>query len=1458
MKPLPPGDPDLRSHPMRSKLLSLSLVQSVLQASPHVLATDAWPLFARGGGEDRTMVQAVKQYLCVGLARNLASAVPQVYDASLDIFVRVAASSVRGSLKKELSVLFTELLLPILESKPPTSVTYHQRLSLLRHLGRLLSSPEGPRLLVEIYLNYDCDPEASGRENVWERMVSALARVVNRTESGAAGTPTSSTPTDKRPPGSGEQAFISTQHLAQLSKTEVSQLYSSKGDAAELRRRALEVLVTGVLGGLAEWVRSRRAEEDAREAESGGPGTPRAGAEDDEEPAAGQPPAADVPSVFEQSMRRKMLAQEGVRRFNWKPKKGVGMLLETGMVPSSDPKEIARFLLRAEGVDKRVLGEYLGEGDEEHIAIMHAFVDGMEFAGMRFVDALREFLQSFRLPGEAQKIDRFMLKFAERYLANNPGKFGSADTAYVLAYSVVMLNTDLHNPQIKKHMTKQEFIRNNRGIDEGKDLDQDFLETIYDEIASNEIRMKEEHENKPAAPEPPALGLDLLSLVPVARKRAPAPSLASEQMAQKTEGVLFKLLRGRKKKAAAVLAESASRNSIEAVGDRAGVSNVWFRASHHEHVRGMFEVVWMPVLTAVSGPLQETEDPDQLQLCLEGLRLSIRLSCEFPEMELERRAFVSTLSRFTQLANLGEIRPKNIEAIKLLLEIALAEGNFLGESWRDVAACISQLDRLALLGGGGAGDEGIKRIMSRSSISAGSGDAKAGKAVLEKAALETATPDMTVAIDRIFSGSVQLSGSAINDFYRALCAVSWDEIQSSSSWEHPRMYSLQRLVEMSYYNMNRIRMEWTNLWAILGDHLNQVGCHPNPNVGFFAIDKLHQLAMKFMDLDELPYFKFQKDFLRPYDYILGNNPDQGIKDMVLRCIHQLIQSKSRNMKSGWRTVFSALSRAGRDKSESVVNYSFEIVRALHTSFFDTVVANQAAPELINSLVEFCKNPRYEKISLQATEILKATVPRIADIAVAESARVRRIWEEEQAAGGEAETATATKQRKEDPMLKYWFPILFGLYEIVMTCELEVRTRALNYLFETLREYGGTFQQDFWEVVCRGVLFPIFDDLRMSKSETTKFGNREDMSIWLSTTLIKALHEFVALFDVFYEPLSFMMDGLLDLLALCVTQENEALARIGAGCIQQFVETNAAKFDAEAWDKVCGAFGRLFQATTPAGLFQLREQAMTFAPGLPLDRNIREEEGSKGLEQQSLKPGQSTSEQQQPDTPPESPEDLPVGGTGPASTQERPPISKKEFQQTISKCVIQLLLIQTLHETLTRNPVVYGNIPTASYLALLDCFERSFQFAKRFNNDLELRLALYRAGYMQQLPNLLKQETTAASCYAAGLLKIFVDSGRGAAMQAMVEQRVAPLASDIFEQFNGFDPETKKRNIAAWKPVIVMFLNSIALFDDEQFARHIPVFYTLFVNTLLRDITPDIRQALHAVLLRVGDYIFGKE
>lgn len=116
-----------------------------------------------------------------------------------------------------------------------------------------------------------------------------------------------------------------------------------------------------------------------------------------------------------------------------------------------------------------------------------------EFAGKSLDGALRVLMMQFRLPGEAQQIDRILEKFAARYHEKNPGVFLSSDTAYVLSFSIIMLNTDLHNQSITpdKKMTLEQFIRNNRGINQGKDMPKEILEGLYNSVRDDEIRMDE-------------------------------------------------------------------------------------------------------------------------------------------------------------------------------------------------------------------------------------------------------------------------------------------------------------------------------------------------------------------------------------------------------------------------------------------------------------------------------------------------------------------------------------------------------------------------------------------------------------------------------------------------------------------------------------------------------------------------------------------------------------------------------------------------------------------------------------------------------------------------------------------------------------------------------------------------------------------------------------------------------
>lgn len=303
----------------------------------------------------------------------------------------------------------------------------------------------------------------------------------------------------------------------------------------------------------------------------------------------------------------------------------------------------------------------------------------------------------------------------------------------------------------------------------------------------------------------------------------------------------------------------------------------------------------MSFLSGLSGAAQDSHETEMIRLCMEGLKLAIRVACFF-DLQTPRIAFVSALAKFTHLNNLSEMKSKNVEALKVLLEVAQTEGNLLKGSWRDVLTCISQLERFQLISSGV--DEGSVPDVTKGRIIHPDSEAKPRSSMqstrparsrpraitnthyVAEVAEESRSREVVIAVDKIFANTSKLNGEAIVDFVRALSEVSWQEIQSSGQSEHPRMFSLQKLVEISYYNMGRIRVEWSNLWNILGEHFNQVGCHSNTSVVFFALDSLRQLSMRFLEIEELPHFKFQKDFLKPFEHVMANNTVVPVKDMV--------------------------------------------------------------------------------------------------------------------------------------------------------------------------------------------------------------------------------------------------------------------------------------------------------------------------------------------------------------------------------------------------------------------------------------------------------------------------------------------------------------------------------------------------------------------------------------------------
>lgn len=1395
MKPLSDGPPDAKSHELRSKILSLQLLLSILQNAGSVFQTN------------EMFINAIKQYLCVALSKNGVSSIPHVFELSLAIFLTLL-SNFKQHLKMQIEVFFKEIFLYILES--PTS-SFEHKWMVIQALTRICADAQ---CVVDIYVNYDCDLSLA---NIFERLINDLSKIAQ-----------------------GRQAI---------------ELGATQNQEKNMRIKGLECLVS-ILKCMVEWSKdlyvnpqslsNLGAESNVETDSDSGKGTIASydstnsinstgmSASTSGTPIGPTPP--DNLEEFEVRKQQKDIWENGIEMFNKKPKKGIIYLQEQSLLGKS-VEDIAEFFHNDDRIDKHVLGDFLGESDKFSKEVMYAYIDLFNFNGIDFVPALRKFLEGFRLPGEAQKIDRLMEKFASRYCECNPnlGLFASADTAYVLAYSIIMLTTDLHSTQVRHKMTKAQYIRMNRGINDSRDLPEEYLSAIYDEIADNEIKMRVTS-NRPGKSTSNVLN---------ERQRRLLYNMEMEHMAQ----------------AAKALMESVSH-----------VMSNFTSATHLEHVRPMFKLAWTPFLAAFSVGLQDCDDQNIATFCLDGIRCAIRITCIF-HMELERDAYVQALSRFTLLSAtspITEMKAKNIDTIKTLISVAHTDGNYLGKSWLEILKCISQLELAQLIGtfvktryingpssgssqatGGHPIEAFDPEVIARN----GRMDPKAMQSLQESMG-ETRSQSVVVAVDRIFTGSVKLDGDAIVEFVRALCAVSMDELANVG---HPRMFSLQKIVEISYYNMGRIRLQWSRIWHVIGDHFNKIGCYPNEEIALFAVDSLRQLSTKFLEKGEFANFRFQKDFLRPFEYIMKKNRSLTIRDMVVRCVAQMVNSQPQNIRSGWKNIFSVFHLAASDHDEGTVELAFQttgkIISSIFEKYFNAVI--DSFQDAVKCLSEFACNAAFPDTSMEAIRLIRHCAKFVAD-------RPQILQEH---TGDQEQLANVSEQDR--LWVRGWFPVLFELSCIINRCKLDVRTRGLTVMFEILKTYGDTFLQHWWNDIFK-IVFRIFDNMKLPESQYEK-------SEWMTTTCNHALYAIVDVFTQYYEVLSGVLsEQLYEQLRWCVQQDNEQLARSGTNCLENLVISNGYKFSADAWTSTCQCINDIFHATLPHSLLTWKPDQVQLShenvanhddhkPGEELESESIHSDGGGSMMQrrgsdQSLV---SSSSQDNRDR----------------KIQSRKVFSDHElFNSLLIKCVVQLELIQTIDNivffpttsrkedaenqaaaqadakeiavdlTPKEDQGMFPYLRSDQLFQLLDCLLESHNFAKTFNSNQEQRSLLWKAGFKGKMkPNLMKQETQSLACAVRILFRMYTDDLRADYFQ-QVQEKLIRVGKDALSYFVSLQSDSHRD---AWSSLILLFLTKILKLNNEKFQVHASEYFVYLCEIILVDLKPELRAILRKFFLRAG-------
>ncbi|XP_057711268.1 IQ motif and SEC7 domain-containing protein 3 isoform X2 [Corythoichthys intestinalis] len=230
-------------------------------------------------------------------------------------------------------------------------------------------------------------------------------------------------------------------------------------------------------------------------------------------------PASCKSPTLSTDVMRKRLYRIGLNLFNVNPDKGLQFLISRGFIPDT-PIGVAHFLLQRKGLSRQMIGEFLGNSKKPfNRDVLDCVVDEMDFSGMELDDALRKFQAHIRVQGEAQKVERLIEAFSQRYCMCNPDvvqQFHNPDTIFILAFAIILLNTDMYSPNIKpdRKMLLEDFIRNLRGVDDGADIPRDMVVGIYERIQMRELRSNEDHVTYVSKVEQSIVGMKTVLSVP--------------------------------------------------------------------------------------------------------------------------------------------------------------------------------------------------------------------------------------------------------------------------------------------------------------------------------------------------------------------------------------------------------------------------------------------------------------------------------------------------------------------------------------------------------------------------------------------------------------------------------------------------------------------------------------------------------------------------------------------------------------------------------------------------------------------------------------------------------------------------------------------------------------------------------------------------------------------------------
>uniref|UniRef100_A0A8C2E429 Golgi-specific brefeldin A-resistance guanine nucleotide exchange factor 1 n=1 Tax=Cyprinus carpio TaxID=7962 RepID=A0A8C2E429_CYPCA len=584
----------------------------------------------------------------------------------------------------------------------------------------------------------------------------------------------------------------------------------------------------------------------------------------------------DSQELLEIKNKKKLLIT-GTEQFNQKPKKGIQILQEKALLSSPmDNNEVAQWLRENPRLDKKMIGEFIS--DRRNTDLLDSFVNTFTFQGLRIDEALRLYLEAFRLPGEAPVIHRLLETFTDNWQKVNGNPFQSNDAGFALAYAVIMLNTDQHNHNVRKQnipMTLEQFKKNLKGVNGGNDFDQDMLEDIYNAIKNEEIVMPD------------------------------------EQTGLVKENYVWSVL----------LHRGASSEGM------------FLHVPESSYDRDLFTMTWGPTIAALSYVFDKSLDENIIQKAIAGFRKCAMISAHYGFSDVFDNLIIS-LCKFTTLSsesveNLPTVFGSNRKAqvaAKTVFSLAHRHGDILREGWKNIMDSMLQLFRAELLPKSmvevedfvdpnekislqreetpsNRGESAVLSFVSWLTLSEQSGlrgpsteNQEAKQAAL--LCIKHCDPE------KLITESKFLQLESLQELMKALISVTPDE---ETYDEEDAAFCLEMLLRIILENRDRVSC----VWQTVRDHLYQLCVHASESCFLVerAVVGLLRLAIRLLRREDIgsQVLLSLRLMLMMKPYVLSR-----VSREVAYGLHELLKTNAANIHctDDWYTLFSLLECIG--------------------------------------------------------------------------------------------------------------------------------------------------------------------------------------------------------------------------------------------------------------------------------------------------------------------------------------------------------------------------------------------------------------------------------------------------------------------------------------------------------------------------------------------------------------------